>query len=149
MYKQRATGGNVLGEETNWGKLFRVRDGGGGFVTHVSHRAITWGNTAREAGLYMVRGMTIHIYGVLTQDSETSGVPSARMFDKVLHRRSDEGEFMYKHFCSNVVVLQEGMTSLPRYNMCGIHMPTEHLLKNQRMARCFKNTEMWITRRDG
>ena len=56
--------------------------------------------------------------------------------------------FMYRYACPKVAVLQEGRETLPRCDMCGMHMPAGRMLKHQRTARCFKNTDMRIRHRD-
>ena len=56
--------------------------------------------------------------------------------------------FMYHHFISKVAVVQEGMETLPRYDLCGMHMPTGRLINNRKTARCDKNTQMRWSRRD-
>ena len=55
--------------------------------------------------------------------------------------------FMFRHFWSQIAVVQEGREPLPRCDMCIMHMPTGQLLKHRRTACCFKNTEMRIRRR--
>ena len=56
--------------------------------------------------------------------------------------------FMYCHFRSNVAVVQEGTETLARCDLCGMHMPAEHLIRHRRTARCEKNTQMRWRRRD-
>ena len=48
-------------------------------------------------------------------------------------------DFMYRHFRSEVVVLQVRRDPLPCCNMCGIHIPAGRLLKHHRTDFCFKN----------
>ena len=55
---------------------------------------------------------------------------------------------MYIHFCLKVTVLQEGNETLPRCDMCGMHMTEVRLVKHQRTAHCFKNREMRIRQKD-
>ena len=56
--------------------------------------------------------------------------------------------FMYRKVRLKVGVLQEGRETLPRCNMCRMHMLVMRLLKHHRTACCFKNTEMRIRSRD-
>ena len=46
------------------------------------------------------------------------------------------------------MVLQEGSETLPRCDMCGIHIPEGRLIKNWRMVCFLKNTEKRIRRKD-
>ena len=51
-------------------------------------------------------------------------------------------QFMYRHFRSNLAVVQEGAGPLPRCDLCIIYMPAGRLIKHQRMVCCDKNTQM-------
>ena len=55
---------------------------------------------------------------------------------------------MFQHFFSRIEVVQEGKDPLPRYDLCGIHMPVVQLIKHQRTQRCDRNMQMWWQRRD-
>ena len=50
--------------------------------------------------------------------------------------------FMYHHFRSKVAVFQEGKEPLPRYDLCGIHMPVRRLIRHRKTALCNRNTQM-------
>ena len=54
---------------------------------------------------------------------------------------------MYRIFRSKVAVLQEGKEPLPLCNMCGMHMLARRMIKHQRTARCFNNTDMQLRHR--
>ena len=50
--------------------------------------------------------------------------------------------FMYPHFQSKVVVVQEGSEPLPRCYLCGIHMLAGRFIRHRRTARCKNNTQI-------
>ena len=54
--------------------------------------------------------------------------------------------FMYRHFWSNVAVVQYG--PLPRCELCGIQMPAGWLIKHCQTAICEKKTQMQWRGRD-
>ena len=82
-----------MGEETDKGKFLRVQGVGGGFITQAPHGAITGVNPATDVGSLRGWGRTYHICGVLPQDSEVCGVPSAWMSGNFPQRRSDAVTF--------------------------------------------------------
>ena len=47
--------------------------------------------------------------------------------------------FIYRHFQSKVVVVQDRVEPLPRCDLCRIQIPLGRLIKNQRTARYNKN----------
>ena len=49
---------------------------------------------------------------------------------------------MYKHFFSQIEVMQEGKESLPCCGLCGIHITAGRLTKHQRTQRCNRNTQI-------
>ena len=49
---------------------------------------------------------------------------------------------MYRHFLSQMAVVQEGREPLPHYNLCGIYMPVGRLVKHQMTQWCVQNTQM-------
>ena len=55
---------------------------------------------------------------------------------------------MYRHFWSQVAVVQEGAEPLPQCDLCGMHMPAGRLIKHRHTERCNKNTQMWWQRQD-
>ena len=44
--------------------------------------------------------------------------------------------------------MQEGKETLPRCDLCGMHMPAGRLTKHHRTRRCDKNRQMWWRRRE-
>ena len=56
--------------------------------------------------------------------------------------------FMFRHFGSWIVVVQEGKDPLPRCNMCGMHIPEGRLTRHGQMARYDHNTQMRLRIRD-
>ena len=50
--------------------------------------------------------------------------------------------FMYRHFWSQVAVVQEGADPLPHCDLCGMHMPEGRIIKHLQTQRCNKNTHM-------
>ena len=50
--------------------------------------------------------------------------------------------FIYRHFWSQVVVVQEGAGPLPFCDLCEMHMSAGWLIKHRCMARCNKNMQM-------
>ena len=56
--------------------------------------------------------------------------------------------FIFCHFRSKVVVVQEGKELLPRCDMCRMHMPVKRLIRYRRKARCDRNTQMRWRRKD-
>ena len=44
--------------------------------------------------------------------------------------------FMYRHWKSQVLILQEGTPPLPLCSNCGMHMNVAKMIRNQRMDRC-------------
>ena len=59
--------------------MFIVWDVGGVFITEAPHGAITLGNPVTDVGGRRGQGRIYHICGVLPQDYEVGGVPSAEM----------------------------------------------------------------------
>ena len=114
-------------------KLLRVRGVGSGFITHETHGSTTWGNTTTDVGIRRGRGSNYHICGVIPQDYEVSGVPSAGMYGNCPHFSLDTGNFMYSHFILKFAVMHEGREPLPGCNMCGIHMSAGQLIKYRRL----------------
>ena len=55
---------------------------------------------------------------------------------------------MYRHFFSQITVVQEGRESLPRCDLCGMHIPAGRLPKHQRTQRYNHNIQMRWWRRD-
>ena len=55
--------------------------------------------------------------------------------------------FMFQHFRSRIVVVQEGNEPLPRCDLCGMHIPEGGVIKNRRMAQCDQNTQIRWRRR--
>ena len=55
---------------------------------------------------------------------------------------------MYQHFWSQVAVVQEGAETLPRCDLCRMHMTAGRLIKDLWYHRCNKNTQMRWRRRD-
>ena len=55
---------------------------------------------------------------------------------------------MFRHFWSQIAVVQEAREPLPRCDMCGIHVPAGRLIKHRQMERCNRNTHMRWWRRD-
>ena len=47
-----------------------------------------------------------------------------------------------------MALVQEGKETLPRFDLCGIHIPVECLIKHQPTKRCDSNTQMWWRRTD-
>ena len=122
-----------MGEETDKGKLFRLKGGSGGIITQELNGKITWGNPSTDAGIRCGRGRNYHICGVIPQDYEVSGVPSAGMYGNCPHFSLDTGNFMYSHFILKLAVMHEGREPLPGCNMCGIHMSEGQLIKYRRL----------------
>ena len=60
----------------------------------------------------------------------------------VVHNAGIREHFMYRHFRSKVVVVQEGAEPLPCCDLCGMHMPAGRLIRHRKTARCDKNTQM-------
>ena len=56
--------------------------------------------------------------------------------------------FMYRHFFSRIEVVQEERDTLPRCDLCGMHIPVGRLLKYQRTKRCNRNMKIWWRRKD-
>ena len=56
--------------------------------------------------------------------------------------------FMFRHFRSQIAVVQEGRETLPRCDMCGMHMSAGRIIKHRQTARCDRNTQMRWRRRD-
>ena len=56
--------------------------------------------------------------------------------------------FMYRRFFCWIAVVQEGMETLTRCDLCGMHIPEGRLRKHQRTQRCDRNTQMQCRRRD-
>ena len=56
--------------------------------------------------------------------------------------------FMYRHLFSWIAVVQEGRETLPRCDLCGMHIPEGRLRKHQQTQRCDRNTQMQCRRRD-
>ena len=46
------------------------------------------------------------------------------------------------------MVLQEGKELLPRCDLCGMHMLLGRLIKQQRIQRYNRNTQIWWQRRN-
>ena len=55
---------------------------------------------------------------------------------------------MFRHFWSQIVVVQEGRETLPRCDMCGMHMPAGRIINHRQTAWCDWNTQMRWRRRD-
>ena len=85
-------------DETDDGKFLRVWFVSGNFVTQAPHGSIIWGNPATDTGNQRGWGRAYHIFGVLPQDSEVGGVPSARMSRNFPQRMSDAGTFHLQTF---------------------------------------------------
>ena len=52
--------------------------------------------------------------------------------------------FMYRHFRSNVAVVQEGVEPLPHCDLCRIHhIPAGWIIKHWSTAQCDKNSQIW------
>ena len=58
------------------------RGGDGTFIAQAPHGSITWGNLAIDAGSRHGQGRTYRICGVILQDYEVGGMPSAGMSGK-------------------------------------------------------------------
>ena len=56
--------------------------------------------------------------------------------------------FMFRHFISKVAIVQEGKETLPRCEMCRIHITEGRLIRHRRMERCDRNDQMRWRRRD-
>ena len=56
--------------------------------------------------------------------------------------------FMIRNFWSQIAVVQEGIELLPHCDMCGMHIPAGRLIRHLRTARCDRNTQMRLRRRD-
>ena len=56
--------------------------------------------------------------------------------------------FMYRHFLSQIAVVQEGMEPLPRCDLCGMHMSAGRILKHQRTKWCDRNMHIRWRRKD-
>ena len=56
--------------------------------------------------------------------------------------------FMFIKFWSHIAVVQERKEPLPHCDLCGMHMPEGQLIKNFRIERCDRNTQMRWWRRD-
>ena len=56
--------------------------------------------------------------------------------------------FIYRHWKSNVILIQEGPEPLPRCDHRGMYMPEARLFKHIQTDICNKLTEMRIRRRD-
>ena len=56
--------------------------------------------------------------------------------------------FMYRHLFARIAVVQEGRDPLPRWDLCGMHIPAGRLLKHQRTKWCNQNKQMRWRRRD-
>ena len=57
-------------------------------------------------------------------------------------------QFIYAHFHSRVVVLQEGREPLPQCSKCGMSFSSGSILKHQRTSRLNKYDQMRWRRRD-
>ena len=55
---------------------------------------------------------------------------------------------MFRHFISKVAIVQEGKETLPRCEMCRIHITEGRLIRHRRMERCDRNDQMRWRRRD-
>ena len=82
--------------------MFRVQGRGVSFITQAPHGVITCGNPATDAGSRRGWGRTYHICGVLTQDYEVSGVPSAGMSGNCSQCRLDEESLHVQAFLIKV-----------------------------------------------
>ena len=80
-----------MGEETDKGKLFRLKGGSGGIITQELNGKITWGNPSTDAGIRCGRGRNYHICGVTPQDSGVGGGPSEGMSVNGTQYKSDDG----------------------------------------------------------
>ena len=56
--------------------------------------------------------------------------------------------FMFRHFRSKMAAFQEGKYPLPRCDLCRMHIPAGWLIRNSKMALCYRNTQMRWRRRD-
>ena len=56
--------------------------------------------------------------------------------------------FMWRHFFSRIVVVQEGKEPLTLCNLCGMHMPAGRLIKHHKTQRCDRNTQIRWRRRE-
>ena len=56
--------------------------------------------------------------------------------------------FMFRHFWSQIVVIQEIREPLPRCDMYGMHMPEGWFIKHHQTARCDRNKHMMWWRGD-
>ena len=55
---------------------------------------------------------------------------------------------MYRQFFSQIAVVQKGKETLPRCDLCDMHIPTGRLINYQRTQRCDRNTHMRWRRRN-
>ena len=55
---------------------------------------------------------------------------------------------MYRHWNSEVAIMQEGTEPLPQCEQCGMHMPTARILKHRQSNKCYKAMERRFRRRD-
>ena len=56
--------------------------------------------------------------------------------------------FMNRHFFAWISVVKERRETLPRCDLCSMHMPAGPLLKHQQKKRCNQNTQIQWRRRD-
>ena len=116
---------------------------GGIIVPQGAHGANTWHLRPPKKGYQRDRGRADHLCGVLPQVF-ADGEVSSPGFIVVTHSAGQLQEhFMYCHFRSKVMVVQDGLDPLPRCDLCGIHMPAGRLIKHQWTTRCDKNAQMW------
>ena len=54
---------------------------------------------------------------------------------------------MFRHFWSQIAVIQEEREPLTCLNMCGIHIPEGRLIRHLQTSRCNQNTQMGRQRR--
>ena len=70
----------------------------------------------------------------------------AFLVDGCLLRENNPGRliehFMYRHWKSNVAIIQEGPEPLPRCDHCGMHIPAARLIKHIWMEICNNSTEI-------
>ena len=67
---------------------------------------------------------------------------------EVAHSAGLLGEhFVYRHFSSQIAVMQEKSEPLTCCDLCGMYIPVGWMIKHQRTQRCNRNTQMrWRTR---
>ena len=56
--------------------------------------------------------------------------------------------FMYRHWKYKIVIIQEILTQLPRWDQYGVKIPTARLVRHSQMASFNRSTDIRIWRRD-